>query len=1025
MAEIINRDQDRRQQLNTDILAEIAGIASSTLELRVVLDTIAHRVADRLDKDLCSICLLKPDNKVVCIEAARGGAAEDINVFCINDEEGSICGLFGEGRPLVIKDIETDEMVRNVLHPIVRTMRSLLAVPIIIHNKMAGILITQSADPHEYSLNELNLMTIISHNLSIAVQNAELYRNVKSQLDELKVIHEISKAITSILNLDELLPYICREVSRVFHVTGCVLRLVEGEMLHIKASHGLPDRIVERMTLRLGEGIAGHVALTGKPMRVDDLKKMPENLRLPGVEAKSVICAPLVIGEHIIGTLGLYDKEDEWGIISFAENDLNSLITFAAASAIAIENARLYTAEIEKEKEVTQTKDYLKSLIDNSADAIVTSDREGQIISWNKGAEIIYGYTESEVLGRFLPMVPTFLVEEEKKYREKINAKETLRNMETIRQLKSGRLIEVSLTLSPILDSGGNVTGISGISRDISEKKIVEKELLRKNQELSRLFFINSVVRSTLDLDKLLKMVLTVITMGDGLGFNRAILFLADEQGTELRGTMGVGPASPEEANDILLSMEGKSLGAMIEEIERGPFNLDSHLDRLSQRLQVSLQEDSIMRRCISEKRPFNIQDARNEPSVTPYLIQMLGAEAFAIVPLIVRDRVIGVIWVDNLFTGKPIKYEDLHFLSGFSSHIASAIENARLFESVSLARAELKNIFESVTDMIFFTDEHCVIRRVNNAVIDRTGKTEEELVGKKCYAVFHGGNEPRDDCPHYESMRKKKPFIGEIDDAYLGGTFVISNSPIFDSSGNFVGTVHISRDITELRTLRERVAHSERMAALGELAARVAHEIRNPLISIGGFARRLEKKLTDDSREYAKIIVTEVSRLENILKEILGFVKTSRVMKRRVDVNEMLTSIIVFMTPEVNDRNNVIINKLSDTPIMSMIDPDRIREALLNMVSNASQATENGCLTIKTYVEVQEVVIELRDNGCGIRSEDINNIFNPFFTTKSEGTGLGLAVTHKIIEEHDGKIKVESVPGEGTIFRIYLPLDK
>jgi len=622
-------------------------------------------------------------------------------------------------------------------------------------------------------------------------------------------------------------------------------------------------------------------------------------------------------------------------------------------------------------------------------------------------------------------MVPSFLVEEEKGYIEKIKQKETLRNLETIRQTKNGRLIEVSLTLSPILDSSGNVTGISGISRDISEKKMVEKELIRKNQELSRLFFINSVVRSTLDLDKLLKMILTVVTMGDGLGFNRAILFLVDESEQILKGVMGVGPASPEEARDIWLSMEGKSLGAIIEEIERGPVRLDSHLDKLSQSLNIDLNGDCILCRCIKEKRPFNIHNAEEEPSVTLYLKEVLGANAFGVVPLVSRDKIIGLIWVDNLFTGRPIRDEDLQFLMGFSSHIASAIENARLFESVSLARSELKNIFESISDMVYFTDRDLIIRRINQAVVNRVGKPEEEIIGKKCHEIFHGKDEPVEACPHYKSLDLKKPCVGELEDPYLGGTFVVSNSPIFDSAGNFVGTVHISRDITELRTLRERVAHSERMAALGELAARVAHEIRNPLISVGGFARRLEKKLTGDVQEYAKIIVNEVSRLENILKEILGFVKSSKINKTRVNINDLMTSIAAFIAPEVEEKKNKIEMDISETPIMAHIDPDRIKEAVLNIFTNAAQATDHGTITIRTRQEENEAVIELTDTGCGIKEENLKNIFNPFFTTKPQGTGLGLAVTHKIIQEHNGKIKVESVWGGGTAFRIYLPLDE
>jgi signal transduction histidine kinase len=276
---------------------------------------------------------------------------------------------------------------------------------------------------------------------------------------------------------------------------------------------------------------------------------------------------------------------------------------------------------------------------------------------------------------------------------------------------------------------------------------------------------------------------------------------------------------------------------------------------------------------------------------------------------------------------------------------------------------------------------------------------------------------------------------VEEMEDPHLGGTFVVSSSPIFDPSGNFVGTVHISRDITELRTLREKVAHSERMAALGELAARVAHEIRNPLISIGGFARRLEKKLTGDTQEYAKIIVNEVSRLENILKGILGFVKGAEGKRTTVNINELIEDIIYLITPELHQRGNSIVKDLSESPIITVINPDRIKEALLNIITNANQATDHGTVTIKTRLEDEEAVIEISDTGCGIKEEDLKNIFNPFFTTKSQGTGLGLAVTRKIIQEHNGRIKVESVCGEsednklkrqgGTTFKIYLPLEK
>lgn len=1021
MAELTEKSQTNKAALATDILIKISKIASSTLELREILDTITHVIANTFSKDLCFICLIKPDKKFICIEAAKGISKESINVFCLKYEEQILSNFFKDPKPLAIKNIKDRPDIKAILKTSSDEFLSLLAIPIMQDDTPIGILMVQTREEYTYQQDEIDLLTIISHNISAAIQNAELYRNVKTQLDELKVIHEIGKAITSILNIDALLPHICEEISKVFNVQGCVLRLIEGENLQIRASYEQTDSIKHKPSIKIGEGISGSVALTGKPVLLDNTKIIPF---LQEITSTTAVCVPLIIGGQTIGTLALYDKQDEWGITSFTEDDLSTLITFASASSIAIENARLYQAELKKEREVTQTKDYLKSLIDNSADAIITSDTVGFVTSWNKGAENIYGYTEDDVLGSFLPMVPDFLMDEEKKFIAQIQQKETLRNLETLRQTKDGKLIEVSLTLSPILDPAGNVTAISGISRDISEKKLVEKELIRRNQELSRLFFINSVVRSTLDLDKLLKMVLTVVTMGDGLGFNRAILFLIDESQNVLKGTMGVGPASPEEATEIWGSMEGKSLETIIEEIEHCHFQLDSHLDKLSQQLSISLDDNSILSRCIKEKEPFNINDAKTNPSVTPYLIQMLGAEAFGVVPLMLRDKVVGLIWVDNLFTSRPIKDADLRFLMGFSGHISSAIENARLFESVALAQSELKNIFESMSDMVYFTDTNYTIKRINQAVIRKVGKPEEEIIGKKCYEIFHGKEIPLKTCPHFKTVDQKKPHVEELEDPFLGGTFVISNSPIFDSAGNMVGTVHISRDITELRTLRERIIHTERMAALGELAARVAHEIRNPLISIGGFARRLERKLGDDTKEYANIIVNEVTRLENILKEILGFVKSSRFTKRSTNINELLLNIIDFISPEIIEKHNTIVQELSDSVLMTSIDNDRIKEAMLNIITNAAQATDHGTITIRTRKQNNEAVIEFLDSGCGITPEDMKNIFNPFFTTKTLGTGLGLAVTHKIIEEHNGRIQVESARNKGTCFKIYLPLE-
>jgi signal transduction protein with GAF and PtsI domain len=256
--------------LETEVLIRISQIASSALELREILDTISHVLTDTLDKDVCSICLLKPEKKVICIEAAKGVSKESTNVFCIKDDDEMIETLFKDLKPLVVEDVRKEPHVKSILKPESNNMLSILSVPIVRDNNLIGILMLQTKEPYLYSQDEVNLLTIISHNISAAILNAELYRSVKTQLDELKVIHEIGKAITSILNIDKLLPYICKEVSKVFNVAGCILRLLEDGNLQIKAAHGLPDKYNQEMILRLGEGIAGHVALTGEPLLIDD-----------------------------------------------------------------------------------------------------------------------------------------------------------------------------------------------------------------------------------------------------------------------------------------------------------------------------------------------------------------------------------------------------------------------------------------------------------------------------------------------------------------------------------------------------------------------------------------------------------------------------------------------------------------------------------------------------------------------------------------------------------------------------------
>jgi PAS domain S-box-containing protein len=1133
----------------TEMLLDVANVTGTTFDLKDSLQYIVETIPMKLHYDNCAIYMLKPEQKTFC-RIASNVMDETMVRECFSIENDVLNEMIFTLRPVIIGDA----MPHLGKSELLLHYKTALAVPIIRDNRFLGLLLVRRLSDYTFSADEIDTFIILSHTIESIVRNSELFDATNKQIEQLTVLYELSRSVTSVLDLDELLSKIATEISHHLSARGCIIRLIEDNKLKIKSFYGLQEGIEQEMELSLGEGIAGWVALNDKPMLVEDVDKMPENMRVPVINVKTVVCVPLKAGGEVIGTLGLYDKYDLHGnLIPFTIEDMNTVEGFALISAMAIERSKIYETELNRQKwfaedrkrlnvlfdsvqggiitldrdyiitsvnkyiedwvatpavdligrstidifhekigicphcaakatfetgeinsimqsrgvnyaelnaypirnesgeiiesvvfimditervlyqeetlglyrEVIQTKEYLESIINNSADAIVTTDRDGLITSWNQGAEKVFGFSENEVVGSFLPFVPDFLLEKEQENLERIKKGEVLKDIETLRRKKDGSIIEISLTLSPIKDASGEVIGISGISRDISEKKRVEKELIRRNQEISRLFFISSAMRSTLELDRLLRMVLTAVTMSDGMGFNRAILFLVDEPKKMLKGVMGVGPANSEEAWKIWddISLKQKTLNDVMQEIVTSPLRKDSFLEKLTVAIEISLDEEGALTHAVKEKKSFNILDVKEEPLSDTVLIQQLGTQAYAVVPLISRDKVIGLIWVDNYFNRKPIVEEDMQFLASFSNQIASAIESARLFEQVTMAEQQLENIFESISDMVYFVSKDYEIMNINRAVSLKIGKPQSEIIGKKCYEIFHGKNEPSMTCPHHKTVETKKAYIEEFEEPYMGGTFLTSSSPIFDSSGEFIGSVHVVRDITELNNLRDKLAMSEKMAALGEVAAKVAHEIRNPLVSVGGFAKRLEKKLQGNLKEYAVIIVKEVTRLEGILKEILGFVKEVRLSREKISINVLVDDVLKLMASDIEERGIVLVKDYGPSPEI-YVDPNRVKEAILNIISNAIQSiTGSGSVYIRTYTEKHDSVLEIRDTGKGIPREDMVFIFNPFFTTKSSGTGLGLAITHRIIQEHNGRIEVESDVDKGTVFRVYLPI--
>tara|TARA_B100000579_G_scaffold352372_2_gene306738 strand:- start:806 stop:1981 length:1176 start_codon:yes stop_codon:yes gene_type:complete len=238
-------------------------------------------------------------------------------------------------------------------------------------------------------------------------------------------------------------------------------------------------------------------------------------------------------------------------------------------------------------------------------------------------------------------------------------------------------------------------------------------------------------------------------------------------------------------------------------------------------------------------------------------------------------------------------------------------------------------------------------------------------------------------------------------------------------------------RDITESRKGEEEKIESERIGALTMLAAGVAHEIGNPLNSINIHLQLLERKLKKavpdlyeaELRDLVETSTDEVKRLDHIVDQFLKAIRPSKPQLEPTDVNELLKESMRFLEPEIKDRGlNLTLELRSALPALE-IDPDQIKQAFYNIVKNATQATtEGGMITIKTDLTDSHILVTFNDTGEGISAENLSNVFQPYFTTKKSGTGLGLLIIRRIVREHGGDIKISSELGSGTSLCLSLP---
>lgn len=344
---------------------------------------------------------------------------------------------------------------------------------------------------------------------------------------------------------------------------------------------------------------------------------------------------------------------------------------------------------------------------------------------------------------------------------------------------------------------------------------------------------------------------------------------------------------------------------------------------------------------------------------------------------------------------------------------------------------ADPRNAFWLLRDVLGMLEEEVYLLDALGRILDANRAAGEawdrDVVGRSCRDLeqceVHRPTGGR--CPLQETLDTGRP--AEADYARVDAQgrmrhYRVRTVPVPHGSPAYV--VRVRKDMTGRRLMEQKLLQSEKMAAIGELSTYLAHEIRNPLFAIAGFANSLlrSKALDDSAREKAEIIGRESRRLEDILRSILNFARPTDPAPGETDVNRVASETAAFMRLGCDENVGMDLDLAPNLP-RARGAPDLLKQCLVNLVKNGLEAMpDGGRLTLRTILAEDMVALSVQDTGRGIPPEHMDKIFNPFFSTKDQGAGLGLAMTRKIVEQAGGRVRLASIVDRGTTVTLLLP---
>ncbi|HEY6010942.1 MAG TPA: PAS domain S-box protein [Nitrospirota bacterium] len=654
---------------------------------------------------------------------------------------------------------------------------------------------------------------------------------------------------------------------------------------------------------------------------------------------------------------------------------------------------------------------FLQLLMDTIPMPVFYKDVQGIYQGCNKAFTEFMGRSKEDIVGRSVyDLSPKELADKYYAMDSELFDRPGVQVYDYVMKRADGTSRDIIFNKATYMDSHGKVAGLLGVMQDITRRKRMEEIIQRNYDVQAAINWILNISLKNISLNDVLKQSLDLLLSISWLSFGA-------------RGAILLVEGDPEK---------------LVMKAERGLSDYVKEKCAI-----VPFGTCLCGRAAVSGDVQFSDElDHRHEISSDD-----MASHGHYCVPIKQAQTVLGVI---NIYTkaGHQREQKEVEFLGAIASALAGIIQRKRIEEereklirdlqtllnTVSRSQKEWRDTFDSLSDMIAIVNKDYTILKVNKAFSAYYGLKPAEAINRKCFELIHGSDTPIPTCPHRTIMEGGRESITEMTDRKTGRTLQISTHPYISPDGEIIGLIHVMRDVTDMKDKEMRLIMSERLAALGQMASGIAHEINNPLASVAGCSEglllRLKKGQVDVKlfESYLNIIQEEVFRCKSITSAMLSFVRKTTYERRDIDINHALDKTLEVISFQGRLKELRIEKNYQDPSPSVRGNEGELRQVFLAIITNALDAMEDkGTLILETRTDADRVAIRIADTGPGIPDEVRSRIFDPFFTSKSEkgGTGLGLSIAHKIILNHHGSIDVASTAAAGAAFTVTLPCNE